>query len=180
MQKRILTAIVLFAVLIQACKEKCTLNCSCMPSLETTGYAANELDTVIVRTFLPDSTFSSLVDSFVLTPTAQPWWAPVNNKNNDTFVFSYNNGGYYILDYITYTKDMFYDFEVVVPADNRIYKITGLKLNGPKTNQITCKGGSVSENTPCNSRQYISSYNIDGNTISFPAFSNFRFIYLNK
>jgi len=173
---------------LHSCEEKCQLNCSCFPTIETNGYSSYELDTVIIRTFLPDSTFSNEIDSFIIAATKQPWWRGINDTTKKVYRFSYGTGpngrsGYNLIDYIAnnkYTPDRYYDFEVYIPSNTRVYKISGLTLAGPTTNTIDCKGGSYPENTPCNSAQYISSYILDGTLIIFPANQNFDFIYLSK
>ena len=179
-----ISILILLCLTLNACKEKCTLNCRCYPTLQTTGYSSYELDTVIIRTFTPDSTFSNKVDSFIITAKTESWWYPVNYDTSKKIFFfggpSFHHFGYNLLDYIGNPNGKNYDFEVVIPSDKRIYKIADLVISGAATNVIYCDGGSVSENTSCNRYQYVKSYTIDGNVMTFPADSNRGFVYINR
>ena len=80
----------IFSIFIFSCKSKCTLGCKCRPTLRTTGYSNNELKEVLIRTYVPDGTFSTLLKSYVLNPTKEGWWLGVNSDTASR-VFTFNN-----------------------------------------------------------------------------------------
>ncbi len=182
--RRVLFVAILLSIIIQSCSQTCSLNCSCFPTLAISGYRSYQLDTVIIKTFLPDSSFSSLVDTYTIRGPAQPWWEGINDTDKSQYlVFSYDikgEYGYHLLDYITERKGGYYDFEVIIPFDKRVYKVRRLVLAGPATNEVKCKNGVIPSHTPCHGQQYISSYNLDGKEVDFPANSNTEYVYLNK
>ncbi len=182
--KHTLAAIaVLYALQIVACKQKCTIQCPCLPSIHATGYTSAELDTVVVKTFTPDGSFSNEKESFIISATKEVWWHHVNDTTKTTFIFGTwypYFSGYNLLNYLGYSNGKYDDFEITVPSYNRVYKISNLIISGPATEEINCKGGSISHNQSCSNYQYIGSYIIDGNLQTFPPNTNRMHIYINK
>jgi len=92
------------------------------------GYDSTEVETVIVKKFLPDNTFSNFVDSTILINTAiacSNWFYFNSTKPNDSLC----NPLYTILD-VTDTAYKQYDYEVIIPWNQRVYKISAISFSG--------------------------------------------------
>jgi len=92
------------------------------------GYDSTEVETIVVKKFLPDNSFSNLVDSTVLINTAiagSNWFYFNSTKPNDSLC----NPLYTILD-VTDTAYKQYDYEVIIPWNQRIYKIAAISFSG--------------------------------------------------
>jgi hypothetical protein len=176
MRCTLLVLIIVCVCFLQACQKKCHIECYSAFYIQTTGYRNYELDSMIVRTFVPDGTFSDQIDSLVKKPNLEPWWIPDNNDTTRTmYVFDH-----YDLRYYATNKSYkgLLDIEITFPSNNRTYKISHIVFAGPTSEQVDCKSGSVPHYVHCD--QYVSSYALDGVDNIFSAKSNLCFLYLNK
>jgi hypothetical protein len=168
----ILCAIAL-AMSITSCRQKCDVSSLCTPTLSTSGFHSYQLDTVIIRTYKPGSNFSDLVDTAIIAVTNEDWWHIVNDTIHSTdYTFQYSGtprdpGGVNLRMYISKSEPNL-DFEVVIPSENTVYKISELTYAGPKSCELQCSGGSYSESATCPTREYIDHYIIDGQRVQGP------------
>lgn len=163
-------------VLLQSCSPKCQIDCSSYPSVATVGYNDNEIDTIILRVFTQGTNFSAQIDSITLN---RPWEHISIDTLTDTLTDEYGLLGEILSD-LGNRQSKLNDFEIYIPSSNRVYQISNLTFNGPETNDVGCYHGDAVVGAQCNSRQYISSYVINGSYISFPPSTNFGYIYLVK
>ena len=121
--------------------------CGKLPfTLFYTGYASNEVDTIIVRCYQKDNTFSVLKDSVLLTSKSS-----VIRTQNDTVSVA-------LLGNSKINDLTLFDLKIINPTDNKTTYLSDIKYN-----IRTYKGGLFSEPKGCYSP--LLSYKVNGTPI---------------
>jgi len=190
--KKIALYVFLFAIVAASCKKyRCpeTIYCSAGYNFLLVGYDSSEFDTVILRAYKADNTFSQLIDTALIADTIvtmgfngpQYVWLPLFGNYQDTFL----NGSLQLstlrgvdID----TSFVPYDWEVYIPKDNRTYRISSIKMGGRiKQTEESCDQNGNSHGVSCT--QYLAAFTIDGTEYHYssPDFMNYyNFIFLKK
>lgn len=164
--------------LFSGCDKGCDMDCSCYPTLVTTGFGDQEFDSVVLKTFAPDSNFSSPAATHVFTKDGiAPKWAHINSDStNDTLSVAWMIE--YILSDNANRHSAHMDLEISIPSAGKTHRFSQITFSGPETNKVKCQHGDPIPGLQCSSRQYISSYVLDGNKVVFQP--NNSYIYFTK
>ena len=191
MKKTALIFLLPFFIMASCKKYRCpaTVYCSTGFNFVLVGFDTSELDTVIMRVYKADNTFSSVVDTALIADTIvqnsfngpQYVWLPLFGNYRDSML----NGSLLLTQYRGFDVDtayIGYDWEVYIPKAQRTYRITGMKYGGGiKQTVETCdqKGNNIGGS--CN--QYLASFAINGQVQNYSGhdFMNwYNFIFLKK
>jgi hypothetical protein len=104
---------IFFVILFSSCGK--SLSCiDAVASLNFVSFADSATDSIILKKFIKDSGFTSLVDSIIITKNNS-----IYQKSNDTLRIETPQSGDYFID-------IHYDYEVYMPVVNRVFKITDI------------------------------------------------------
>lgn len=143
----------IFAIVFVSCSS--TQSClEASARLNFVSFPDAATDSMILKKFIKNSGFTSLVDSVIITKTNS-----IYQKSNDTLYIATPEQGDYVIN-------INYDYEVYLPLTQEIFKISDIaqKLTERKV-------GISLDKTVCVNP--IESYKVNGNTInsSLPDFS---------
>lgn len=166
MNKKYLLYFPIIIILFSNCsKTHCTGYCFDDIVLMTVGYDSSEVDSIIVKTFWPDNTFLHQVDSFnVIGKTMYQY----HNLNSDSInIYDHQSSD-------TSIRRIF-DYEVILPSQNRTYKVSNITYGGNSSNDVSYYPGMGPDE--CSDlglfcQQYLVSYQLNGSTINFKSNSN--------
>ena len=190
--KQINICLLILSISFVSCKKyRCpkTVYCGAGYNFLLVGYDSTEVDTVIMRAYKADNTFSTLIDTAFIADTVvtmsfngpQYVWLPIFGTSRDTLL----NGSLQLADkrvFDTDTSFVAYDWEIYIPKANRKYRITGIHMGGGTEQTVeSCdqKGNTIYAN--CN--QYLASFTIDGTQYRFSGadfMGTYNFIFLKK
>jgi hypothetical protein len=184
--------IILLLIVFDSCKKyTCpeTVYCGTGYDFILVGYDTSELDTVILRVYKGDNSFSYLLDTGVIVDTLERnsiglvfAWLPLYGNEEDSLLLNELQalGSYRNFD--VDTNYISYDWELFIPKDQRTYRITDIKMSGSMEQTVqTCDKQGNQISATCG--LYFASYTVDGTVYTYTGFDQkigSNYIFLTK
>ena len=119
-----------------------------MPTLNYVSFTDAETDSIILRKYVKDGGFTSLMDSVIISKSNS-----IYQKSNDTLhILTSPYGGDYPLD-------IHFDYEVYMPFANKLFRISNIVVKQTEVNE-----GISMDKTNC--LDPIKSYTLNGQIIN--------------
>ena len=151
-------ASIFFVILLSSCgRSRPCIDAAAI--LNFVSFADSATDSIILKKFIKDSGFTSLVDAIIITKNNS-----IYQKSNDTLHIEPPPSGDYVID-------IHYDYQVYMPVVNRVFKITDIVQE-----QTEMNAGISMDKTVCVNP--IKSYKVNG-IMKNTSLPNYATLYIN-
>jgi hypothetical protein len=151
--KLILRCLSFYIILIfSGCTQYCNTVCTAEAPIIFVGYPNSDLDSIVLNAYTGNDSFNNLIYTKVFHADS------LTGITGDTT---------YIAEDLDVNEDGGANtgYEVIIPADNKTYKITNINYTGDVTQKQVDREGTCD---PGNCFRNLSSYTLNGNTVTSP------------
>src|ERR1700744_6279508 len=116
--KIISTCIISVATILTGCKEYCKVDCTAEAPILFAGYSNSELDSIVFNAYIANDSFNNLIYTKVF--------------HIDSLTGLTTGDTIYLSSAFDANEDMgiHADYEIIIPADNKTYRITNIQYTG--------------------------------------------------